>query len=144
IEYFDAVILKTIRNKTSTAFHTDHTKLEGNWGNFVRICVKVDLSKPLLSKYRLRRRVRRIEYEGLHIICYTCGCYGHNQESCVTDQIPEKKMDANVSYEEGLMDMPEVVEDFGPWMLVKRGTRKSKNQKDNQKSPTKVDAPAMM
>ncbi|CAN1148993.1 hypothetical protein LINPERHAP2_LOCUS16789 [Linum perenne] len=35
--------------------------LEGSRENFARLCVEVDLSKPLLSKYRLRSRVRRIE-----------------------------------------------------------------------------------
>ncbi|CAN1142469.1 hypothetical protein LINPERHAP2_LOCUS13097 [Linum perenne] len=35
-----------------------------------------------MSKYRLRRQVRHIEYEVLHTICYSCGCYGYAQEEC--------------------------------------------------------------
>ncbi|CAN1133274.1 hypothetical protein LINPERHAP2_LOCUS7555 [Linum perenne] len=75
-------ILKRIGDRISTTVRMDHTTLEGARGNFARICVEVDLSKPLLSKYRLRRRVRRIEYEGLHTICFGCGCYGHEESSC--------------------------------------------------------------
>ncbi|CAN1133322.1 hypothetical protein LINPERHAP2_LOCUS7577 [Linum perenne] len=77
-EYFDSKILKFIGDRIGKTVRIDHTTLEGSRGNFARIYVEVDLSKPLLSKYRLRRRVRRIEYEGFHLICFNCGCYGHN------------------------------------------------------------------
>ncbi|CAN1125950.1 hypothetical protein LINPERHAP2_LOCUS3150 [Linum perenne] len=81
-EYFDRTILQIIGDRIGRTVRIDHTTLEGSRGNFARICVEVDLSKPLLSKYRLRRRVRRIEYEGLHTICFTCGCYGHKDDAC--------------------------------------------------------------
>ncbi|CAN1121127.1 hypothetical protein LINPERHAP2_LOCUS601 [Linum perenne] len=55
----------------------DQTTFEGSHVNFARICVEVDLSKPLHSKYRQRRRVRRIEYGGLHMIYYSHGCFVH-------------------------------------------------------------------
>ncbi|CAN1194406.1 hypothetical protein LINPERHAP2_LOCUS42561 [Linum perenne] len=77
------VILEMIKNRIGKMVCIDHTTLEGSRGNFARICVEVDLAKPLLSKYRLRQRVRRIEYEGLHIICFNCGCYGHKDEGCM-------------------------------------------------------------
>ncbi|CAN1136729.1 hypothetical protein LINPERHAP2_LOCUS9631 [Linum perenne] len=82
LEYFDAAILTIIGNRIGKTARLDLTTLGGSRGNFSRICVEVDLSKPLLSKYRLRRRVRRVEYEGLHTICFTCGCFGHVQEHC--------------------------------------------------------------
>ncbi|CAN1294981.1 hypothetical protein LINPERPRIM_LOCUS22675 [Linum perenne] len=82
LEYYDALILRIIGDRIGKTVRLDHTTLEGSRGNFARICVEVDLSKPLLSKYRLRRRIRRIEYEGLHMICYACGCYGHGQGEC--------------------------------------------------------------
>ncbi|CAN1120861.1 hypothetical protein LINPERHAP1_LOCUS17247 [Linum perenne] len=84
IEYFDAAILQTIGDKIGSTVRIDHTTLQGNRGKFARICVEVDLLKPLLSKYRLRRRVRGIEYEGLHTICFSCGCFGHQQDSSPT------------------------------------------------------------
>ncbi|CAN1120338.1 hypothetical protein LINPERHAP2_LOCUS151 [Linum perenne] len=46
-----------IGDRIGRTVRIDHTTLEGSRGNFARICVEVDLSKPLLSKYRLRRRV---------------------------------------------------------------------------------------
>ncbi|CAL1400542.1 unnamed protein product [Linum trigynum] len=62
-------------------------------GHFARICVEVNLAKPLICKYRLERRTRRVEYEGLHKVCFTCGLYGHEQETCPkkTVEIPTEE-----------------------------------------------------
>ncbi|CAN1140682.1 hypothetical protein LINPERHAP2_LOCUS12009, partial [Linum perenne] len=76
------VVLKIIGDMIGKMVRLDHSTLEGSRGKFARICVEVDLSKPLLSKYRLRRRVRRVDYEGLHTIYHTCGCYRHVKENC--------------------------------------------------------------
>ena len=46
-------------------------------GPYARICVEIDLLKPLVAKFKMRRRVRRVEYEGLHLVCFGCGLYGH-------------------------------------------------------------------
>ncbi|CAN1182375.1 hypothetical protein LINPERHAP2_LOCUS35931 [Linum perenne] len=82
LEYFDYGILKRIGDRIGKTVRIDHTTLEALRGNFARLCVEVDLSKPLISKYRMRQRVRRIEYEGLHTICFACGCYGHEEANC--------------------------------------------------------------
>lgn len=53
------------------------------------MCVEVDITKPLLARFILRGKVGQIEYEGLHLVCYKCGIYGH----CM-DKFPLKKTDA--------------------------------------------------
>ncbi|CAN1124775.1 hypothetical protein LINPERHAP2_LOCUS2540 [Linum perenne] len=57
LEYFDVAVLTIIGNKIGKTVRLDLTTLEGSRGNFARICVEVDLSKPLLSKHLLWRRV---------------------------------------------------------------------------------------
>lgn len=42
----------------------------------------VDLTQPLLSKSRLRQKIHKREYEGIHLICFHCGHYGHRSEEC--------------------------------------------------------------
>jgi len=50
------------------------------------MCVEVDLTKPLLSKFRLNGRVWDIQYEGLKMICFKCGRQGHKEDACVLDK----------------------------------------------------------
>lgn len=51
-------------------------------GRYARICVEVDLSRKLRSRVVLRRRAFRVEYEGLGLICFKCGRYGHKTDVC--------------------------------------------------------------
>ncbi|KAJ1423981.1 Zinc finger, CCHC-type [Sesbania bispinosa] len=51
-------------------------------GKFARLCVEVDWKKPLISQFELLGRDYSVEYEGLFLICFTCGKYGHRKEGC--------------------------------------------------------------
>lgn len=62
-------------------------------GKFARICIEIDLTQPPISKFRLKRRVNRVEYEGLHLVCFWCSTYGHHSEICPYDPIKEKEGD---------------------------------------------------
>lgn len=97
------------------------------------MCVEIDLRKPLLAKYKLKNKIFRIEYEGLHIICFSCGIYGHNKDSCPGgepidgreeghEQIRDKRKDVNLEHR------AEVLEEYGAWMMVHKNSRK-KNSK---------------
>lgn len=44
--------------------------------------MQVDLEKPLMSGYRLRGHFWRLQYEGLHDICFECGRYKHRLKPC--------------------------------------------------------------
>ncbi|CAN1182773.1 hypothetical protein LINPERHAP2_LOCUS36150 [Linum perenne] len=70
LEYYDLDILTRTGNRIGETADIDHTTLKCCRGNFARLCVEFDLYKPLMFKYQLQRRVRRITYEGLHTICY--------------------------------------------------------------------------
>ncbi|CAN1193024.1 hypothetical protein LINPERHAP2_LOCUS41831 [Linum perenne] len=73
LENFDVGILTLVGNRIVKTVRVDSIILFGTRGNYARLCVEVDLQQPLISKYRLHRRVRRIEYEGLHEIYFHCG-----------------------------------------------------------------------
>ncbi|KAI9115674.1 hypothetical protein K1719_013343 [Acacia pycnantha] len=53
-------------------------------GGFARICVEIDLKKPLLPSYLVFGEERSIIYEGLHQVCFECGQYGHQKSVCPT------------------------------------------------------------
>ncbi|CAN1120793.1 hypothetical protein LINPERHAP2_LOCUS409 [Linum perenne] len=124
LEYFDDSALRLVGDKLGRTVRVDGTTLFGSRGNYARVCIEVDLLKPLVSKYRLHRRVRRVEYEGLHEICFHCGRYGHNKGTC-----PELRVTEASGLEETFVTnpvfssepcRPELDEEYGPWMQAKK------------------------
>ncbi|XP_027337216.1 uncharacterized protein LOC113850891 [Abrus precatorius] len=74
-------------------------------GHFARICVEIDLNQKLIPSFKVLGQVFRIEYEGLYLICFHCGKYGHRLESCVEmsithiDKISPKSSSNSLEFE---------------------------------------------
>lgn len=136
MEYYDPMWLLGIGQRIGTPLRVDVSTASAARGRYARLCVEIDLSKPLFSKFRLRKKVKRIEYEGIQVICFSCGRYGHRKEHC-----PHGK-DCGETKLEGLavppVDEPrlpdsEIMEAYGKWMLAKnvsRRKRKSEGKED--------------
>lgn len=52
-------------------------------GEFTKICVELDLDKPLKPKVIARGYLLNLQCEGLHVICFNCGRYGHIIQSAL-------------------------------------------------------------
>ncbi|XP_061336788.1 uncharacterized protein LOC133283879 [Gastrolobium bilobum] len=95
---------------------------------FARICVEVDLSKGFLSKFNLINKVYTVGYEGLHMICFACGKYGHRRDTCSWVSVStdshshQKDVRAEVVNNGVRREMAEG-EAFGSWMIVQRSQR---------------------
>lgn len=55
IEYYDKVLLRRIGNRLGRTIRVDEATEEASRAKYARICVEVDLSKPLIAKFRMRR-----------------------------------------------------------------------------------------
>lgn len=55
----------------------DELTLIHSRGKFARIYVKLDLQRKLVPAITALGKDFRLEYEGLHLICFRCGRYGH-------------------------------------------------------------------
>ncbi|KAG4139138.1 hypothetical protein ERO13_D07G173101v2 [Gossypium hirsutum] len=52
------------------------------------MAVYVNLGKPLISKVLINGNLQRVEYESLLVMCFFCGRYGYNNESCPHTSLP--------------------------------------------------------
>lgn len=103
---------------------------------YARHCVEVDLTKPLLALFDLKDKYYRIEHEGLHLLCLTCGKFGHYMEGCIEKPSEERLKGKRVVVND--RDGGKVRfegessshNDQGPWLVVQkpRRTRKPKEK----------------
>lgn len=77
VEYFNERWLIRAGNQIGKAVKVDRTTLIASRGKFARVCVEIDLTKPLKAGYSQRGKRWPIQYKGLHSLCFTCGRYGH-------------------------------------------------------------------
>ncbi|CAN1132975.1 hypothetical protein LINPERHAP2_LOCUS7379 [Linum perenne] len=123
IHYFNQVAVSMIGNFIGRTVRLDLATSKGARARYARLCVEVDLSKPLLGKYIIEDRVHLIEYESLEDICFGCGFYGHKLGSCtlnLTDPPPEK-----IGIETAIPVEPPTSEATeGSWMTVQRRQKK--------------------
>ncbi|KAL2925231.1 hypothetical protein RDABS01_033541 [Bienertia sinuspersici] len=142
VEYFDTSFLTRVGSKIGRVIRIDKTTAAAERGKFTRLCVELDLSKPLLSKFWLKGKVWKIQYEGLRLICYNCGKINHREEDC--PDILQQEQVIDDSHHEGIQqereNCPENVEDFGSWMLIKKTHKSPSPAQEKGKcttSPTK-------
>ncbi|KAL4366343.1 hypothetical protein GQ457_05G016040 [Hibiscus cannabinus] len=70
---------------------------------------------------------KRVEYEGLSLICYKCGCYGHSVEVCTGNK---NKGDADAGSAPSVPPKVASTEKYGPWMMASgRKSRKAPRDK---------------
>ncbi|CAN1299172.1 Uncharacterized protein At4g02000 [Linum perenne] len=124
IHYFNEVAVSRIGNCIGRTVRLDLATAEGTRGRYERVCVEVDLTKPLLDKYMIEDRIFKVEYEILENVCFDCGLYGHRKENC-SPVVPQKE---NEPIEEPSpksdMEMVTVENDTGEWMTVQRRHRR--------------------
>ncbi|XP_031124347.1 uncharacterized protein LOC116027061 [Ipomoea triloba] len=87
VEYYNYLSLRRIGNKLGRTVRVDHTTSLVSRGKFARVCVELDITKPLVSTFTMEEKVWKVAYEGIHLVCFSCGLYGHRQESCPTSPI---------------------------------------------------------
>ena len=132
IEFYDIKVLKEIGSAIGPMLRIDSYTATGSRGSYARLCIQIDLDKPLIKSIRIGRLVQQVKYEGISSLCFCCGRLGHKQENCCYQiKVAEKRL--NQLREEDkqeysrLEESPNQVSEeekfdpnFGPWMLVTR------------------------
>ncbi|XP_052300179.1 uncharacterized protein LOC127903703 [Citrus sinensis] len=117
------------------AFHLYDKRILRKIGQLVGNVIKIDYRTELRERGKFARiaMIQKVEYEGLPIICYQCGKYGHNSTVCLNNQNSneineansENNPQANIPVEKiGVLTVANSSsERFGPWMVVERKGR---------------------
>ncbi|KAF9667294.1 hypothetical protein SADUNF_Sadunf15G0007800 [Salix dunnii] len=82
VVFYNESFLLTLASALGTPIRVDMNTVNVTRGKFARICIEVDLDKPVVGKVWIHNHWHNVEYEGLHIICNACGCYGHVARNC--------------------------------------------------------------
>ncbi|XP_045804092.1 uncharacterized protein LOC123897478 [Trifolium pratense] len=80
--YYDESVLLGLALVVGTPIKVDTNTLKVERGRFARVCVEIDLTLPVVGKVNVNGHWYNVQYEGLHIICGGCGCYGHHTRNC--------------------------------------------------------------
>lgn len=75
IEFCNDDFLWRVGALLGTMLKVDHHTSIYSRGKFARICVELDLRRELVPSFTVLGAEFKLEYEGLHMICFGCGRY---------------------------------------------------------------------
>lgn len=123
-------------------------------GRYARLCVQVDVSKPVEKGIMINDRRYAVVYENLPSLCYSCGRAEHSTTVCPNT----RKEESNVNTERSETDSPTPQEprdsnstptdsnsqaqredEYGPWLLMKRKGKKKQNASQRNSQSAKED-----
>ncbi|KAI9084451.1 hypothetical protein K1719_033641 [Acacia pycnantha] len=79
---FDKKFLLNFGNSIGKAIKLDIHTAQRTRGRFARMCVELDLNKPLVPEFNMEGQTLSVVYESLGKICNRCGRVGHMKEGC--------------------------------------------------------------
>ena len=82
IELYEAKVLKQIREAIGKVLRVDtHTAMEAR-GKYARLCIQVDVDKPLINIVLIGKFEQAMVCEGINKLYFACGRVGHKKEMC--------------------------------------------------------------
>ncbi|CAL8995810.1 unnamed protein product [Prunus brigantina] len=87
-------------------------------GKFARLCVELDLSKPLILFIEVEGHTYGVVYEGIQLVCFECGCFGHDTPPAPNEDV------VVVNPANFVAEIPTKM--HGQWMLMKPKTFRKK------------------
>ncbi|XP_039140407.1 uncharacterized protein LOC120277614 [Dioscorea cayenensis subsp. rotundata] len=146
IEFWSGDTLETITGHLGKLLKIDELTLSLTRTKYARICLELDLSKPLCKGFWLGDDLHRVfvvvQYECLPTFCYSCGVIGHGSSSCSRNPATGKakafqpsrgsrEKEVGAGARNSVLSSPassdatplasestESESDFGPWLLV--------------------------
>ncbi|CAI0475331.1 unnamed protein product [Linum tenue] len=120
IEFINKEAVMRIAAAIGKPIRVDRATELGARGKFGRVCVEVDLTRPLLSQYKIEGVTYIIQYEGLDKVCTDCGKYGQSTDLCSCHDMTGEK--DNMGEEAPTSPTQDLTKGktYGDWMVVQR------------------------
>ena len=77
IEYYNAKALHQIDNSISNVLRVNTFIAFESRGRFARLCIQIDVEKPLVTAILIGKFEQPVSYEGIQKLCFGCGRLGH-------------------------------------------------------------------
>ncbi|XP_075633399.1 uncharacterized protein LOC142605856 [Castanea sativa] len=133
IEFYENTALLKIGRAIGPVLRIDSHMANGERGHFTRLCIQVNLDKPLIRTIYLSKLAQCVQYEGINALCFSCGRIGHKVETCphIIREASTKAAKDRCTYsqeqgnEQGVgKDETELnrKEDYGEWMVLAGGS----------------------
>lgn len=90
LELYNEKFLKRLGSRLGVLLKIDNLTTFHHRGQFARISIEIDLAKPVVPQVVVRGETLKLEYEGLHTICFHCGIYGHRENVCLVKRAEEE------------------------------------------------------
>ncbi|KAJ1441621.1 Zinc finger, CCHC-type [Sesbania bispinosa] len=111
-------------------------------GNVLGKIVKIDYNTLREKPGSQEGKTYNVEYEGLHLVCFQCGRYGHRKEGCPLLLAPNAANDDNTvlpTPPQGPPEHQEEVQTFGPWMIAQKSQRRNQRVTSGNQGSKSVD-----
>ncbi|KAI9115914.1 hypothetical protein K1719_012844 [Acacia pycnantha] len=134
---FDKKFLLNLGNAIGKAIRLDIHTAQRSRGKFARMCVELDLTKPLIPVFSVEGKRLSVVYESLNSLCTKCGWFGHSRDGC--EGFHKKKAEEGMDVEvQGELGKEEEVggEKEGIWKTVQRVRRPRRYDGGNQEQKT--------
>ncbi|KAI9122004.1 hypothetical protein K1719_006693 [Acacia pycnantha] len=130
---FDKKFLLNLGNSIGKAIRLDVHTAQRTRGRFARMCVELDLSKPLVPEFSVEGQILSVVYESLGQLCNKCGRVGHLKEAC---EAFHRKINEEVMVVDGVeaanKNEGDKEGDKGRWKTVQRFRRPRRQESDYQ------------
>lgn len=126
-------------NSVGKALKVDICTSSAIKGKYAKVCVEVDLARPLKPNLMVYGKRYSVEYEGLTRICFTCGQYGHRATKCSRNKqsVAELKQKERSSSETSKQHNTNA-NPFDPWMMSAHVRRRQEQQQRRLQHRAKI------
>ncbi|CAI0382882.1 unnamed protein product [Linum tenue] len=132
IHYFHQEAVMKIGRRMGKPIRIDAATRTKARSDYARVCVQVDLTKPLLSQFTIYGKKYFIQYEGLDKICLSCGTYTEIGACPCTQAQTPMEVDSSSAVNQSAAEEPQQEALYGDWMIAKR-----KPRQQNKEQPTR-------